>query len=144
VDYRMILLNISEQKKKSIKFVVNVIKNICLKRNFEEAVIKCNLFLYQIEDSNDEILSEELSDLKIKIIDLIDELKFTIHTEIRFVLFPLPDIKKAAYEMGKIYMKNFLEWIKPEDNYTPEHLMGILEDELYRLDDMKEILEKIK
>jgi hypothetical protein len=54
----------------------------------------------------------------------------------------LPDIKKEAYEMGKKYMSNFLEWVSPED--TPEKIIGILENESFNLEEMKRILLKLK
>jgi len=112
-------------------------------RDYEEAIIKCNLWLMELESLNIKITNEEFEKLKNKTINLIDDLGFTIRAEIRYILFPLPDIKKEAYEIGKKYMKNFLEWIKQEDNYTPERLMGILEDEIYRLEEARNNLIEI-
>ncbi len=138
------MIRITDRDKMDIEFAVKVIKEICGKRNYEEAEIKCNLLLCELEIINEVVSVEEFSELKNSIIDLIDGLKFVIQTEIRFVLFPLPDIKKEAYEIGKKYMKNFLEWIKPEDEYTPEQLMGILEEEIYRLDETRKIILSLK
>jgi hypothetical protein len=134
------MLVMNDRTKDSLIFVVNEIKKICSKRSYAEAAVKCSLLLFDIEGMNN-IVGKKFSEIETEIINLIDELKFIIQTEIRYVLFPLPDIKKEAYEIGKNYMKNFLEWVKPED--SPEKLMGILEDEIYRLEEMKEILEKI-
>jgi predicted hydrocarbon binding protein len=133
------MIAMNDRTKDSLIFVVSEIKKICLKRSYAEAAVKCSLLLFDIERMNN-IASKKFSEIETEIINLIDELKFIIQTEIRFVLFPLPDIKKEAYEIGKKYMKNFLEWVKPED--SPEKLIGILEDENYKLEEIKIILEK--
>jgi len=137
------MIRMKDQNINNISFVLNEIKKICIKRDYEEAIIKCNLWLMELESLNIKITNEEFEKLKNKTINLIDDLGFTIRAEIRYILFPLPDIKKEAYEIGKKYMKNFLEWIKQEDNYTPERLMGILEDEIYRLEEARNNLIEI-
>jgi hypothetical protein len=135
------MLSIADRKS-DLEFAVNTIKGICIKRNNEEAVIRCNLIILEIQNLEAEGFQDEVQNLKPIIINLIDELKFIIQTEIRFVLFPLPDIKKEAYELGKKYMKNFLEWIKEGDDITPEKLLGILEEEIYRLEEANNIVDK--
>ncbi len=127
----------------TLKFVVSRIKEICLKRDFVDGNVMCSLMLFQLKKIDGKSPEKHVSEIIDSIYNLIDDLKFLIQTEIRYVLFPLPDIKKEAYEIGKNFMKNFLEWVKPEENYTPEKLMGILEDEAYRLEEMKKIMDKI-
>jgi hypothetical protein len=134
-------MKIDDKKIESLKFILNGIREICLKRSYTKNVEKCGLLLLEIEETEN-LTDEKYSELKNEIINLIDELKFIIQTETRFILFPLPDIKREAYEIGKKYMENFLEWINPEDNYTPEKLIGILEKESFRLDEFKEIIAK--
>ncbi|HED36881.1 MAG TPA: hypothetical protein ENI76_01340 [Ignavibacteria bacterium] len=130
--------------KKTLEFVVDEVKKICLKKDYSDAIIKCSLMSFNIQKLDKNVSVENISNLRNEIYDLIDELNFIIQIEIRFVLFPLPDIKREAYEIGKNYMQNFLEWIKAEDNYSPEKLMKILEDESYRLEEMKDVLDNIK
>lgn len=124
----------------SLKFTVNEIKKICYNRNFTQAIEKCDTLLFDIEILNDDFATEKFSEIKYDIINLIDDLRFIIQTEKRFILFPLPDIKKEAYEIGKKYMNNFMEWVLPD--YTPEKLMEILEEESYKLNEVKENLLK--
>ena len=123
-------------------FVLKEIRQISLNRIFENAIIKSNLLTLEIENWSDDITTDEIESMKNKIITLIDDLRFVIKTEMRFILFPLPDIKKETYEIGKKYMPNFLEWLNLDESYTPEKIMGILEEEIYELDEAKEdILE---
>ncbi|HED07802.1 MAG TPA: hypothetical protein ENI57_06790 [Ignavibacteria bacterium] len=137
------MYKITERHKGDLDFIINELKNICIKRNYNDAVIKCNLFLYELSDENEISSVEDFKKFKNSTITLIDELRFTIKTEIRYVLFPIPDIKQDAFEMGKKYMKNFLQWVKPDSNYTEAEVMKILEDELYRLDEIERIVFKI-
>lgn len=137
------MYKIAERHKSDLDFIINELKKICIKRNYNEAVIKCNLFLYELSNEDEIFPYEDFKNFKNSTITLIDELRFTIKTEIRYVLFPLPDIKKDAYEIGKKYMKNFLQWIKPDSNYTVGEIMKILEDELYKLDEIEKIVFKI-
>lgn len=129
--------------KNDFTFVLNEIKKISLNKNFENAIIKSNFLALEIENWTDDITADELESMKNSLINLIDELRFIIKTEMRFILFPLPDIKKETYEIGKKYMPNFLEWIHLNENYSPEKIMGILEEEIYELDEAKEDLLEI-
>ncbi len=132
------------QKLKTIFFfVLNEIKQISLNRNFENAIIKSNLLSLEIENWTDDIDLDKFESMKNNIINLIDDLRFVIKTEMRFILFPLPDIKKETYEIGKKYMPNFLEWLNLDESYTPEKIMGIIEEEIYELDEAKEDLLEI-
>jgi hypothetical protein len=143
-----VMMQIDDKTKSSIEFVVNEVKNICIKKNFSEGAILCSLILFDINRSHARAEQHIISDTKNihelidRIYNLIDDIKFLIDIERRYILFPLPDIKRDAYEMGKKYMSNFLEWIDPDD--TPEKIVGILEEEAYRLNEMKKILIKIE
>ncbi len=125
--------------KKTYEFVINIIEKISDKRENKLLLNRCKsmkLYLSSLEEAD---FGKFRSDLY----NLIDELKFIIQAEIRFFLFPLPDIKQETYELGKKYMNNFLEWIKPEDNYSVEKILGILNDELQLLDEAKNELDKL-
>ncbi len=129
--------NFSEIKK-TYEFVIKLIEKISAKRENQLLLDRCKsmkLYLPSLEEAD---FWEFRSDLY----NLIDELKFIIQAEIRFFLFPLPDIKQETYELGKKYMNNFLEWIRPEDNYSVEEILGILKDELHLLDEAKNVLDK--
>lgn len=129
--------NFSEIKK-TYEFVIKLIEKISAKRENQLLLDRCKsmkLYLPSLEEADS---WEFRSDLY----NLIDELKFIIQAEIRFFLFPMPDIKQETYELGKKYMNNFLEWIKPEDNYSVEEILGILKDEFHLLDEAKNLLDK--
>ena len=130
--------------KERLNAVIKIITEVADKRKDTEAILQLSLLNCEIDLWSEESLLKHLPEIKERLLNLIDEIKYTINAEERFVLFPLPDIKKETYEMGKNYMRNFFEWLKPEDNYSPEQLMKIFEDELHRLDEAKEILEKLQ
>lgn len=141
--YKYNMIRLDNTNRETLNFVVNRINEICQKKNFADGSFMCSLILFQLKQLDCNSPEKHLSEIIDSIYNLIDDLKLLIQTEIRYVLFPLPDIKKEAYEMGKKFMKNFLEWIKPEGNYTPEKLMGILEDEAYTLEELKKLMDKI-
>ena len=130
--------------KERLNAVIKIITEVADKRKDTEAILQLSLLNYEIGYWSEESLLKNLAEIKDSLLNLVDDIKFTINAEERYVLFPLPDIKKETYEMGKNYMRNFFEWLKPEDNLTPEQLMKIFEDELYRLDEAKELLEKLQ
>lgn len=132
-----------QKYKNDFLFVLNEIKQIALNRNFENIVIKANMCSLEVEDWTINYTSDEIESMKNNLINLIDDLLLIIKTEMRFILFPLPDIKKEAYDIGKKYMSNFLEWLQSVDNYTPEKIMSILEEEIYQLNLARENLLKI-
>ena len=130
--------------KDKLNVAINIITEVADKRKDTDAILQLSLINFEVGLRFEESLIKHLLEIKERLLNLIDEIKYTINAEERYVLFPLTDIKKETYEMGKNYMKNFFEWLKPEDNFTPEQLMKIFADELYRLDEAKEILEKLQ
>ncbi|MFZ0456462.1 MAG: hypothetical protein WCE54_19540 [Ignavibacteriaceae bacterium] len=142
------MIQIDNRTRASLEFVVNELKSICIKKNFSEGAILCSLILFDMnkcaekKKQDNSSYTKQIHELIDRIYNLADDIKFVIDIERRYILFPLPDIKKEAYEMGKKYMSNFLEWVQPED--TPEKIAGILEEEAYRLNEMKKILVKVE
>lgn len=137
------MLNKNQKYKSDFIFILKEILQICQIRNYNAALIKSNLLLSALDKWDDYITLDEFESMKNNIITIIDELRFVIKAETRFILFPLPDIKKEAYEIGKKYMPNFLEWLNSEENLTPDKIIGILDEEIYRLDEAKENILKI-
>ena len=141
---------ITAKKIKSLVFTINELKKISERRNYSKVTEECNSVLNEIEKLNGNLTDKIFSETEHKFFSVIDNLKFIVEIEKRFILFPLPDIKKEAYEIGKKYMENFLEWMNLERtdenliHYSPEKLMGILDDDSYRLEEMQELLEKIR
>ncbi len=127
--------------KKTFEFVIKLIEKISVKRENAQLTEQCELMRREIHLLQD---AAELSEFRINLLNLIDDVKFIIQTEKRYFLFPLPDIKQEAYELGKKYMNNFLEWIKPGDNLSVEDIMKVLEEELYLLNEAITILEKLQ
>ncbi|MHB1687155.1 MAG: hypothetical protein ACYCVH_07260 [Ignavibacteriaceae bacterium] len=136
--------NITQKIKEKLNVVINILTGVANKRKDTDAILQLSLLNFEVELGAEDNLIKHLPEIKNRLFEIIDEIKFTINAEERYVLFPLPDIKKETYEMGKNYMKNFFEWLNPEDNFTPEQLMKIFEDELFRLDEAKELLEKLE
>jgi len=125
----------------TFRFVLKLLKRISEKREYKLFINTCVTMTDELDTFSNK--SEYLK-MRGNLFRMIDELKFIIQAEIRFFLFPLPDIKQETYEMGKKYMSNFLEWFRTEEMVSPEEILKLLNDELYLINEAKKILEKIK
>lgn len=125
---------------KTLEFVIKLLEEISTKRENHLILVRCQSMKDYLNSLNG---TTDFWEFRTDLFILIDELSYIIHAEIRFFLFPIPSIKKETYELGKRYMNNFLEWFKPQDNYSVEEIIKILNDELYLLEEAKIILEKI-
>jgi hypothetical protein len=85
---------------------------------------------------------QTLEEIRSKTLILADELKMLTNFEIREVLFPLPEIKRSTREFGTWWSSNYFEWLMGDEHYSPERLMGILEDDLHKLEVAKAHLQK--
>lgn len=77
---------------------------------------------------------QTLEEIRVKALLLVDELEVLTNFEIREVLFPLPEIKRSTREFGMRFSSNYFAWLSDEEHYSPERLMGILEDDLHKLE----------
>lgn len=77
---------------------------------------------------------QTLDEIRFKALWLVDELMMLTNLEIREVLFPLPEIKRSTREFGTRVSSNYFAWLADDEQYTPERLMGILEDDLHMLE----------
>jgi hypothetical protein len=74
---------------------------------------------------------------------IADNLAMMTMVEIREVLFPIQSIKQQAREFGQKFFDNYFTWLDYPDQYTPEQMMGLLEDDLRKLDQAKKTLANV-
>ena len=119
--------------KSDFRFVIDTITGIITKRKYYSLIFEYDLQKLVIMENTIELNNNILSLYKSKIIDLISDLEEIIKIEMRYVLFPISEIKKEAYNIGKTRIKNFLGWAIENGNYTPEELMLIITEDLKNL-----------
>lgn len=126
--------------KQTFEFVIKVLETISDKRKSKLLTDKC----VSMKESLDSISGKEtIHELRSELYHQIDQLKFIVQAEIRFFLFPIPEIKQETYELGKKYMNNFLEWFNSEVNITVEEILKLLDEEIYLLEEAKVFLDQI-
>lgn len=126
--------------KQTFEFVIKVLETISEKRKNNLLTDKC----ISMKDSLDSIISnDDILELRSELYHQIDQLKFIIQAEIRFFLFPIPEIKQETYEVGKKYMNNFLEWFDAEEKITVEEILKLLDEEIYLLEEAKVFLDQV-
>ncbi|HEX2869386.1 MAG TPA: hypothetical protein VHO03_20245 [Ignavibacteriales bacterium] len=138
------------QKKLDVyRLVLKLVREVSERRKYWEFLDRSGIFEAFLHDlSNTALKSDDtshdyevvFSELKNRFSIMIDELIMLTKIEMRETLFPLPDIKKEAHEMGESYLKNYMQWLKYEKDITPEEIINILEDDLYKLNYCKDLL----
>jgi len=84
----------------------------------------------------------ELRSICIEGLSLVDSLAARTMIEIREVLFPLPEVKRDARKFGSLFFSDYFSWKDSNIIYSPESLMGILENDLHLLNAARDILCK--
>lgn len=126
--------------KQTFEFVIKVLETISEKRKNNLLTDKC----ISMKEFLDSITGkEDILELRSELYHQIDQLKFIIQAEIRFFLFPIPEIKQETYEVGKKYMNNFLEWFDAEEKITVEEILKLLDEEIYLLEEAKVFLDQV-
>lgn len=126
--------------KQTFEFVIKVLETISEKRKNNLLTDRC----ISMKEFLDSITGkEDILELRSELYHQIDQLKFIVQAEIRFFLFPIPEIKQETYEVGKKYMNNFLEWFNSEDKITVEEILKLLDEEIYLLEEAKVFLDQV-
>jgi hypothetical protein len=71
--------------------------------------------------------------------DLLSAVKFEMHE----VLVPFIEVKKTTHGFGIQTFPDYFRWLSPEKQYTPELLVGILEEQEQKLSIARNHLEKV-
>lgn len=124
------------------RFVVDTIFEIIEKRKYYTLLVDSDFENMEMTNGIGNMNEIILSKYKKQLFNLIFDLRDIIKIEMRYVLIPFPEIKQDTFEIGKISIKNFFEWALEENNYTPEKLMSIFTEDLFKLEEMEEILNK--
>lgn len=135
------MYNNHSYKIKAFEFVIKILEEISKKRENQLFIDRCKSIRNELKTLQNK---RDYLAFQIDLFQMIDELKFIIQAEIRFFLFPLPNIKKETFELGKKYMDNFLKWYKPEKEIAVEDILKFLNDEIYLLEEVKNILNKLR
>ena len=124
------------------RFVVDTIFEIIEKRKYYTLLVDSDFENMEMTNGIGNMNEIILSKYKKQLFNLIFDLRDIIKIEMRYVLIPFPEIKQDTFEIGKISIKNFFEWAIEKGNYTPETLMSIFTEDLFKLEEMEEILNK--
>jgi len=96
----------------------------------------------EVAPGSERVNSNLLSSLCADGLSLADSLIARTVIEIREVLFPLSEIKRDARKFGNEFFSDYFQWKDPGIVYSPESLMGILENDLHFLNTARDIIRK--
>jgi len=88
--------------------------------------------------ANDAVQRQFIRTTANKALELVDQIKLPIKLEIREVLFPLPDIKRAAHELGTQLYPDYLQWTDGETDVYK--LLEMLEGDLDLLEQAEKLI----
>lgn len=126
--------------KQTFDFVLKTIKTISIRRENKLLIDRCESMRESLKNLS---YKSDLIEFRNELYNVIDQLRFIIQAELRFFLFPLPEIKQETVEIGKNYMDNFLQWYDVDNNLTVEEILKFLDEEAYLLSESKVLLEKL-
>jgi hypothetical protein len=92
--------------------------------------------------TTDDERRQTVEDICFEAFFIVDELMTLTNFEIREVLFPLPEIKRTTREFGTRWSSNYFEWLSADEHYSPERLLGLLEEDLHQLEVAKALLQQ--
>jgi hypothetical protein len=103
----------------------NLLKDIEAKRNGMQAI---------------EVVPKHIKELKTAALFLCSDLRIPIKFEIKEIITPIIEVKRGVHEFSSQMWGDYLQWL-PEEELSPEAILGMLEDDLYKLNIAEEILK---
>ncbi len=130
-----------QRELEEIEFAMKNIVTVAERRKDFDALAKCYDLLSSLQDffSNrgDKEITEtnttNLYESLYRAYQIADNLAMATMLEIREVLFPILSIKQQTHRLGEQFFDSYFAWLDYPDQYTPEQLMGFLENDLRKL-----------
>lgn len=139
-----------ERRRDEIEFALKLITEVAERRKHSAMLARCGDLLSKLRTTSASPMHRSIkTGTRVRLqeicskADLVaDELAILTSIEIREVLFPLPEIKRATREFGSRFSENYFEWLAADHLYSPEELMRILEEDLAKLEIARELLSE--
>ena len=126
----------TEQTLEDILYAIKCIGEVAMERQNVEAYVACEELRCLLTNPN--IVSpasnaEQLREIRLIAhriaFDLLAAVKFEMHE----VLVPFMEVKRPTHEFGIHMFPDYFRWVLPENQYTPERIVGILEEQTGKL-----------
>jgi len=83
---------------------------------------------------------KHIKEVKTAALFLCSDLRIPIKFEIKEIITPIIEVKRDVHEFSAQMWGDYLQWL-PEEDLSPEAILGMLEDDLQKLDIAEEILK---
>jgi len=126
-------------KCEDVKYALSLIERVASRRKDSEVATECGRLFRDVTKvesatAEDTWTARRLTWIRSQADDLIDRISAVVKTEIREVLYPLPEIKIATNEFAsKFFPSKYFQWLPEDRDLSPEALMGLLEGDLTNL-----------
>jgi hypothetical protein len=81
-----------------------------------------------------------IKDVKTAALFICSDLRIPIKFEIKEIITPFIEVKRGVHEFSAEMWGDYLQWLAGEE-LSPEAILGMLEDDLHKLDIAEEILK---
>jgi len=128
--------NETEMLTENILYAIQCIEDVAIERQNTEAHLECLKLQSIVSNLNTIPLSnrvEQFKEIRSTANRIASDLLAAIKFELREVLIPFIEVKRATHEFGAKTFPDFFRWLSPEKQYTPELLVGILEEQTRKL-----------
>jgi len=85
---------------------------------------------------------EQFKEIQLIANRIVSDLLATVKFEMREVLVPFIEVKRPTHEFGLQMFPDYFRWLSPGNQYSPELLVGILEEQTRKLTVALEHLKK--
>lgn len=126
----------TEQTLEDILYAIKCIGEVAMERQNVEAYVACEELRCLL--TNPSIVSpvsnaEQLKEIRLFAHRIASDLLAAVKFEMHEVLVPFMEVKKPTHEFGIHMFPDYFRWLSPEKHYTPERLVGILEEQTGKL-----------
>jgi hypothetical protein len=87
-----------------------------------------------------EVAPKHIKEVKTAALFLCSDLRIPIKFEIKEIITPIIEVKRGVHEFSSQMWGDYLQWL-PEEELSPEAILGMLEDDLHKLSIAEEILK---
>jgi len=128
--------NETERTIENILYALKCIGEVAMERQNFEAYVACNELRSVLSNLNmlpPGSYVEQFKGIRLITNRIASDLLAAVKFEMREVLVPFIEVKRPTHEFGLEMFPDYFRWLSPEKQYTPELLVGILEEHTQKL-----------
>jgi len=135
-------VNVRDQRE-NILFALRCIEEVAAERRNARVLFACGEIRQVLKNTMQSLEGENgLAGVRLQAQRVASDMLAAVKFEMREVLIPFSEVKQPTREFGLQTFSDYFQWLSPEKAYTPEALVGILEEQMRKLEIALEHISK--